>query len=155
MILCEYMNITHIDHINIVVDDLVGSVTFFEKLGLRKTDRKTLSGDWIEQVVGLESVEAEFVSMCFEEGQTVIELLKYKNPKGGVDPHLGVANQIGYRHIAFNVTEIEEWYKKLTALGIECISEVQEVVNYKNKKMFYFKGPEGILLELMEYPPEG
>ncbi len=47
-------------------------------------------------------------------------------------------NQIGYRHIAFNVRGIADWHKKLQELGIVCLSDVQTVPNYRDKKIFYF-----------------
>ena len=146
------MKITHVDHVNIVVQDLDTAIEFFELLGMKVTARKLLEGKWVENVVNLSNVKAEFASLQLPDGKTVVELLKYLNPAGDADPKLGVANQIGYRHIAFSVINIEAWHKKLTELGIETLSGVQIVTNYRDKKMFYFKGPEGILLELMEYP---
>ncbi len=75
------MKINHIDHINIVVEDLDSAIQFFEKIGFTKKADKKLSGDWIDKVVGLTDVKARFASMELEEGQTVVELLAYANPK--------------------------------------------------------------------------
>lgn len=145
------MKINRIDHVNIVVKDLPGAIQFFEKLGLVLLAQRELSGDWIDNTVGLKNVRARFAAMQVPGAETVIELLAYDNPVGGIDPQISNANQIGFRHIAFAVDDIDSWYKKLTKLGIECFSDVQEVPNYRGKKIVYFKGPEGIILELACY----
>jgi|SRR3989344_2681894 len=148
------MNISRIDHINIVVADLEAAKQYFIRLGLVVGAERELSGDWIDKTVGLKDVRARFASLQIPGAETVVELLSYDNPVGKTDLLIGNANQIGFRHIAFCVDNIDEWYGKLVDLGVECYSEVQEVPNYRGKKIVYFKGPEGIILELAEYPNE-
>ena len=143
---------SHIDHVNIVVTDLEPATDFFTDLGFEVRAGGTLEGDWVDAVVGLEGVDAEFIALGLPLGQTAIELLKFNNPKGDADPDVGKANQIGFRHAAFAVKGIEDWYRRLQEKGVECLSEVQSVPNYRGKQMFYFRGPEGILLEMAEYP---
>ena len=146
------MKLKRIDHINIVVSDIEAAKDFFAKLGLVVAAERSLSGDWIDATVGLKNVSARFAALQIPNTETVIELLAYDNPVGASDPLLGNPNQIGYRHIAFCVDDIDAWYAKLQQLGIHCFSEVQEVPNYRGKKIVYFTGPEGIILELAEYP---
>lgn len=148
------MNISRIDHVNIVVADLEAAKQFFTRLGLVLSAERELHGDWIDTTVGLKDVHARFAAMTIPGAETVVELLSYDSPVGHADPLIGNANQIGFRHIAFCVDNIDKWYSKLNELNIECYSEVQEVPNYRGKKIVYFKGPEGIILELAEYPKE-
>jgi catechol 2,3-dioxygenase-like lactoylglutathione lyase family enzyme len=143
---------SHIDHVNIVVEGLEPATDFFADLGFEVKAGGSLTGDWINTLVGLDGVEAEFVALALPLGQTVLELLKFKNPTGGVDPNIGKANQIGLRHVAFAITGIDGWYQRLQDMEVECLSPVQDVPNYRGKRMFYFRGPEDILLELAEYP---
>lgn len=143
---------SHIDHVNIVVRDLEPATDFFVDLGFEVKAGGSLSGDWVDAAAGLDDVEAEFVALELPLGQTVLELLKFKNPTGGVDPDIGKANQVGFRHVAFAVNDIYNWHQRLQDMGIECLSTVQSVPNYRGKQMFYFRGPEDILLELAEYP---
>lgn len=140
--------ITGINHINIVVTDLEKSKAFFRLLGFSPIRSKELSGEWIEKVVGLEGVKASYVALGLFGERTVIELLQYHSPKGGVDPRIGMSNQVGMRHLAFNVDKIELKIEALKEKGVEFLSEVQ--VNPYGKKMCYFKGPDDILLELCE-----
>src|SRR3954462_13249942 len=51
-----------IDHVNIVVDNLEAMTRFYrERLGFKVTKQVTISGAWIDQVVGLNGVEADVV----------------------------------------------------------------------------------------------
>jgi catechol 2,3-dioxygenase-like lactoylglutathione lyase family enzyme len=145
------MKLKHLDHINIVVTDIESATAFFTGLGFEVQAQKILSGAWIDTLVGLQNVNTRFVSLRLPGSQAVIELLEYIEPEGRADPNLGLANQIGYRHIAFQVEDIDAWYLKLQDKGIECLSSPQPVPNFNGKQLFYFRGPEGILLEFMEY----
>jgi catechol 2,3-dioxygenase-like lactoylglutathione lyase family enzyme len=138
-----------IDHINIVVKDLKKAADFFKDLGFVTVKEGSLEGEWINKVTGLNGVKAEYVKVAYPGDSTTIELLKYHSPEGTTDPEIGKPNQIGYRHMAIEVKNIQEKVKELKQKGIECISEIQ---NYgQGKKLCYFYGPEGILLELAEY----
>src|SRR5690242_19257624 len=95
-----------IDHINIVVFDLETMVRFYsESLGLRVTKRVTISGEWIDQTVGLSGVKADVVYLDPPSGPRV-ELIKYAAPVGANPSGLDVANTRGLRHIAFRVDDI-------------------------------------------------
>ena len=54
----------------------------------------------------------------------------------------------GLRHLAFKVNNIEETVQELASLGIEC--EPIRWDNFTNKKMTFFKDPDGLPLELHE-----
>ncbi len=141
----------YIDHINIVVDDLDAVREFFIKLGFIERDSSELKGEWISRIVGLEGVHAKYSMLSLPEGQTNIELIKYYNPICSKKTEKDRANQPGIRHIAFVVENIQEQIEKLSSLGIECFDEVQTYAK-NGKQLVYFYGPEGIILELAQYP---
>ncbi|HYF97000.1 MAG TPA: VOC family protein [Patescibacteria group bacterium] len=143
-----------IDHINLVVHDLETSAEFFEELGFERIGEGDLRGEWVDKVVGLDGVDARFIALGLPMGQAALELLSYRHPQGESDPDKSRANQEGFRHVAFKVSGIDFWHEKLEKMGVECLSDVQEVPNYRGKRMFYFIGPEGVLLEMAEYPDE-
>ena len=131
------MNVKRIDHINIVYKDLDPFIEFFQKLGFNQTARQKLSGDWVDSVVGLKDVEAEFAAMELTEAQTVIELLKYFNPKYEDSVHPASSpNQQGYRHIALEVDKAQHYHDLMLNMGYKTLSDVQTVPNYKDKKCF-------------------
>jgi catechol 2,3-dioxygenase-like lactoylglutathione lyase family enzyme len=150
--------IESIDHVNLVVRDLERMTAFYRVvLGLRVTKEVSISGAWIDEVVGLNGVAADVVYLDLPTGPR-IELIDYKSPTG---VEQGVANQpnvFGLRHMAFRVSSIEVVAEKLSAAGVEFQSEVKSVpdsqVQYSGgvrKRLVYFRDPEGNLLELCEY----
>lgn len=153
--------LSSIDHINIVVTDLERMVRFYtDLLGNRVTKRVTISGEWIDRVVGLTGAKGEVVYLELPSGPR-IELIRYLSPAGSSPEGLDISNTFGIRHIAFKVEDIDAVYGKLKAAGVEFLSEVQIVpdsqVTYAGgvrKRLVYFRDPEGNLLELCEYKPQ-
>lgn len=143
------MQIKKIDHINIVVRDLEGAKSFFVDLGFVVLKQDRLSGEAIEKIVNLPSVDAEYVALAIPGTQTNLELIQYKSPIGQSDPRISLPNQIGLRHIALEVKNIEAAVAELKSKGIRFFSDIQ--VYNVTKKLCYFLGPEGIIIELAEY----
>src|SRR5258708_8455063 len=139
-----------IDHINIVVKNLNEAKAFFLKIGFTLQHEGILEGDWIDTLTGLVNVKAEYVGLSLENSETNLELLQFYHPIGKRDENAYSFNQMGFRHMAFEVSNIENVVKKLKKEGVKFFSKIQE---YKgaNKKLCYFQGPEGIVLELAEY----
>lgn len=143
------MKFKKIDHINIVVQDLEAARDFFLNLGFVVLKEDKLEGDIIEKIVNLEHVKAEYIALAIPGTQTNIELIKYHSPEGQIDPLLSTPNQIGFRHIAIEVEEIENAVEELKNKGIKFFSDIQ--IYNTTKKLCYFLGPEGIIIELAEY----
>ncbi len=139
-----------LDHINIVVSDLESARGFFELFGFREIDSSELSGEWISAIVRLERVVARYVRLELPGTACKVELIEYEHPPAGKDDYLGNANEIGLRHLAFEVGEIEKEVKKFKSYGVEFLSDIF-VYEKLGKKLVYFYGPDGILLELAEY----
>ncbi len=150
--------INKIDHINIIVSNLEKSVKFYtEILGFKEIRRAKLKGYWIEQVVGLENVEAEVSYIIASEGELRIELLHYFAPKGEKVEYNSIANTIGIRHVAFQVKNIYDFVEMLKNKGVKFISKPVEVPistikhDDGHKILCYFHDPDGVILELAEY----
>ena len=144
--------ISRIDHLNIVVRDLEPAAAFFVRLGFKATAPAPLSGAWISDIVGLPEVRARYVVLKHSGSPTNIELICYDHPPSGApEANIAAANAIGLRHLAFEVHDIESEVQRLSAAGITFLSPVH-VYPKTGKKLVYFLGPEGILLELAEYP---
>ena len=143
--------IQQIDHINIVVSDLIGATRFFLDLGFEKITASRLSGRQMTTVTGLADIEAEYVALSLPGADTHLELIQYFSPPGGKDPELNKANRLGFRHLAFSVDDIEAVVQMLKAKGVEFVSDIQ-TWKKTGKKLVYFYGPDNILLELAQYP---
>jgi catechol 2,3-dioxygenase-like lactoylglutathione lyase family enzyme len=148
-----------IDHVNLVVLDLPKMIDFYTGvLGLRLTKRGVISGPWIDAVVGLAGVEAEFTYLDSPVPGPRVELIQYKHPAAPRPDGLGQSNTPGLRHLAFVVSDIESLVASLGRCGVRFFSAVQSVpasqVQYAaevRKFLVYFHDPEGNLLELCEY----
>jgi catechol 2,3-dioxygenase-like lactoylglutathione lyase family enzyme len=147
----------HIDHVNLVVRDWERMTAFYaDVLGLKVTKRVTIRGEWIDRVVGLAGVEADVVYLDLPAGSR-IELIYYRQPASPA-PEPNQANLLGLRHIAFRVADIDAVVAQLRAADTPFHSEVSTVpstqVQYAGgaqKRLVYFRDPEGNLLELCEY----
>ncbi len=140
--------IKSIHHINIVVTNLKEAEEFFHLFGFTIKQEKKLKGEWLDSVTGLKDTDAIFISLEHENSDLSIELLQYNNPIGNTDPYISSPNQIGFRHMALEVDNIEKEAQRLEKKGINFLSGIQ--TNPYGKKMWYFKGPDGIVMEILE-----
>ncbi len=143
--------IMQIDHLAIVVTDLERSRKFFEILGFEETIRSSLDALFLESVTGIKGAAGSFVGMKHQTSQLVIELLAFSNPKPLSDPDCGNPNHIGFRHLAFSVKDIEQVVRRLKEIGVEFLSPIR-TWEKTGKRLVYFHGPDGILMELAQYP---
>ena len=126
------MKLSAIHHIAIIASDYQKSRAFYvEKLGLpviREVYREERNDHILTLLVG----------------DTEIELF------GMPDPPRRVSNPeaCGLRHLAFRVTDMDEAVAWLHSLGIE--TEPVRWDPYTNKRMTFFRDPDGLPLELHE-----
>jgi catechol 2,3-dioxygenase-like lactoylglutathione lyase family enzyme len=142
--------IDRIDHINIVVSDLDRSIAFFSLLGFSEGLGAELDPAFLTQLTGIDGADGRFVTMRHPGSNVTIELLKFATG-AGTDPQLGRADRIGLRHLAFAVTDIEATVATLHGAGVAFLSPIQTWAK-TGKRLVYLHGPDGILLELAEYP---
>lgn len=148
-----------IDHLNIVVADMVRALDFYcGVLGFTKTKEAQLSGEWIERIVGLKGVRAHAVFIEAPGGGPRIELLKYETPAGVTRAENSRANTLGLRHFALRVSDIAAMVTTLRAGGVEVFSDpvrvpggVVEFEAGATKTLVYFLDPDGVIIELAEY----
>ena len=146
-----------IDHVNLVVADMQRMTDFYCRvLGMRLARQVTISGAWIDEVTGLKDVTADVAFLEAPSGPT-IELLYYQRPQGVRVEEQGIPNTLGLRHLAFRVADIEQLAAAIRAAGVPLVSEIHSVptaqVPYAQtqKRLVYFRDPEGNLLELCAY----
>jgi catechol 2,3-dioxygenase-like lactoylglutathione lyase family enzyme len=84
-----------------------------------------------------------------ELGGFHIELFQWLEPAGG---DIGLRQcDIGLTHLCFQVSDVAAVHRKLKADGWEPLSEPQ-VARGGRAKPFYCRGPEGVIIEFVEYP---
>jgi catechol 2,3-dioxygenase-like lactoylglutathione lyase family enzyme len=142
------MTVQRMDHVGIVFDDLAAATAFFVELGFKVQGEGKVEGGWVDRIVGLEGVRAEFAMVEAPDGHGRLELIKFHAPSGrGGDRH-APANTPGIRHLAFAVDDIDAAMAGLRARGAELVGEVERAGN--SYRLCYVRGPEGIIVELAE-----
>ena len=136
------------DHVGIVVDDLAAATAFFVELGLELQGEGQVEGGWVDRVVGLEDVRAEFAMMQTPDGNGRLELVKFHAPPGADGDRYTPANTPGLRHLAFAVDDIDAALAGLRAHGGELVGDVERYED--SYRLCYVRGPEGIIVELAE-----
>jgi len=141
-----------IDHINIVVTDLENAKDFFVDLGFIADPAKEgkLAGKWIEQVTKLKNASGYYCTLTIPGTQTNLELIHYDSPKDKHKFPKSKPHQLGLRHLAFEVENLDAIVSQLKKKGVRFFSGIQDY-KQSNKRLCYFYGPDGIILELAEY----
>jgi catechol 2,3-dioxygenase-like lactoylglutathione lyase family enzyme len=86
--------------------------------------------------------------MEFEKSPVSLELLQYHHPVDNSRTNISTPNQMGFRHLALQVDNIEKEVERLEKEGVKFFSKIQ--TNPYGKKMCYFDGPDGIVIEILE-----
>ena len=138
------------DHVTFVVRDMEEAKRFFGLLGFEVDIDVMISGGVIAEYMGIEGITAQHVTMVLA-GSPVrqeIQLVKYHHPDPCPDPHINDLNKVGYNHVCFAVEDIEAEVERLKAHGVKFRNRIMD---FHNRKLIYFYGPEGVTLELAQW----
>jgi catechol 2,3-dioxygenase-like lactoylglutathione lyase family enzyme len=143
------MTLLRMDNILVVVEDLDAAIAFFLELGMELEGRAELSGDWVDQVIGIDGAHDEIAMLRTPDGHGKLELTQFHNPKAvGPKPMELPVNALGYRRIMFAVDDLDAVLARVLAAGAEL---VRDVVQYEDLyRLCFIRGPEGILIGLAE-----
>lgn len=126
------MRLDRVHHIAIIVSDYEKSKEFYvDKLGfeiVKETHRKD-RGD---------------IKLDVRQGDVELEIFVVQNPPRRVTN----PEACGLRHLAFFVENIETAVDRLNEMGIQ--TEPIRIDEITNKRMTFFKDPDGLPLELHE-----
>jgi catechol 2,3-dioxygenase-like lactoylglutathione lyase family enzyme len=142
------MMIQRLEHVGIVVDDLAAATEFFVELGLALQGEGMAEGRWVDRVVGLDGVRVEIAMLQTPDGHGRLELAKFHTPSAQGGGRHAPANAPGIRHVAFAVEDLDTVVAGLRARGAELVGELERYEH--NYRLCYVRGPEGIIVELIE-----
>ncbi len=148
--------IKEIIHVGITVSDMDKSVHFYQNiLGLKYQGELEMSGDEADILFGKKncSVKVKYFNGGDDIKCPPVELIQFLNEPTNKDDASLFKTSIS--EICFCVSDIEKVYQHLLDHEVECISSPQyfdfSKYGFKNSKVLYFKDPDGIILELVEY----
>jgi lactoylglutathione lyase len=144
--------ITGIQHLSYTVSDIEKARSFFvDTLGLKSTEVRDVSGERVEKIIGFDKLHMKIANITTPDNGN-IELIQYVSPKG---KRLDLATcNTGVAHLAFTVDSIDKVYKEWSARGVQFIHEPLWSAGgaLKGWGIAYFRGPDGITMEVMEAP---
>lgn len=140
--------ITQIRHTGLVVADLDAALRFWrDLLGFTVARQMDESGPHIDAMMGLKNVRLTTSKLTAPEGG-MIELL-YFHSHPDRPAWTGTPYSTGFTHVAMTVKDIDVLCKKLAGAGVIFFAPPQHSPDGK-VKVTYCRGPEGVLLELVE-----
>jgi catechol 2,3-dioxygenase-like lactoylglutathione lyase family enzyme len=135
-------------HVGIVVKDLAKTTDFWINLiGFKLHIDAIEQSPYIDELLGIPNPGLRTVKLIDENG-FIIELLEFTNYPAKVSWEGNLATT-GLTHIALTVTDLESLTTKLKESNYKFISEIKKSPNGAVKVVFV-KGPEGLMLELVE-----
>lgn len=136
-----------LENVGIAVHDLEEAIAFFTDLGLTEVGRDTVSGEWSDTAVGLDSNHAKIAMLQTPDGQGTLELFEYLDELA-IETQPTQPNEIGMHRVAFSVDDID------AALDIAArhgCYPLRGVATYEDTyKLTYIRGPSGIIVMLAQ-----
>jgi methylmalonyl-CoA/ethylmalonyl-CoA epimerase len=130
------MNITHIEHIGIAVNNLDEAISFYENmLGMK--------------CYAIEEVKDQKVRTAFfKVGQTKIELLESTDPEGPIGKFLEKKGE-GIHHIAYAADDVNQSLSELEEKGVRLIDKTgRKGAEGLNIGFLHPKSTMGVLTEI-------
>lgn len=143
--------------IGMTVASVERSAAFYaEVLGFERVSDVEVAGqDW-ERLLRVVGVRLRVVRMRL--GDEHLELMEYLAPRGRPIPPDSRSQDHWFQHIAIIVSDMDRAYARLRRAGVEHVSpEPQRLPDWNPAaggiRAFYFKDPDGHVLEILWFPP--
>jgi catechol 2,3-dioxygenase-like lactoylglutathione lyase family enzyme len=134
--------------VGIVVNDLEKNKDFWiNTMGLKLHIEALEESPYIDELLAIKDPALKTVKLIDSKG-FIIELLKFENYQVG-NSWSGDLKTTGLTHIALTVDNLDELVKVLIKNDYQTLSDIKVSPNGKVKVVFV-KGPEGLMLELVE-----
>lgn len=137
-----------IRHVGLVVSDLEKALKFWcETMSFVIVRQMDEAGSHLDAMMGLSDVRITTVKLA-DPDSNLLELLWFASHPDE-NQWQGEAYSTGLTHIALTVSDLGETYNRLRKKGVIFISPPQSSPDGL-VKVTYARGPEGIILELVE-----
>lgn len=140
--------ITGLNHVNLVVADIKRALPFYRNvLGFEVADDVTVSDPQLSIGLGVPDAALRAVFLRIPGTSTQIEMMEYSSHKGTPAGPSARAFDGGFRHIAFQVDDVDRVFSALKAHGVSFVSDPVTVPG--GTRFVWFKDPDGNVLELI------
>ena len=150
-------NVRAVDSMGITVSDMERSLAFYRGvLTFEKVSDTEVAGASYERLMGVFGLRLRVVRLRL--GDEFIELLQYLTPRGRPIPVDSRSNDRWFQHIAIIVSDMDKAYRRMRDYKVEHASTGPQTLpdwnpNAGGIKAFYFKDPDGNVLEILAFPP--
>jgi lactoylglutathione lyase len=143
-----------VDHMSFTVSDLDRSIEFYRGLlGCEPLTSGEEASKHAAQVIGYPQVDMRYANFPLPGGTAFLELFEYRVPGSETVP-MGNA-VVGNAHLGFVVDDLASEYARCAALGAT-FSHPEPVLvpegTHAGAKAIYMRDPDGITIELLEFP---
>ena len=145
-----------VESIGMTVADMDRSVEFYSKvLTFEKVSDVEVWGERYEHLQGVFGLRMRVVQLRL--GDEFIELTEYLTPKGRPIPVDSRSNDHWFQHVAIIVSDMDRAYTWLRQHKVQHASTGPQRLPDWNKnaagiQAFYFKDPDGHVLEILQFP---
>jgi catechol 2,3-dioxygenase-like lactoylglutathione lyase family enzyme len=143
--------------VGMTVSDLNRSIEFYSTvLGFTEDSENEATGEFLEHLTGVFGARVRTARLRL--GEEEIELTQYLAPEGRPIPVDSRSNDLWFQHIAIAVSDIDRAYTHLRGHKVRHASTgpqtlPQYLPNAAGISAFYFKDPDGHVLEVIHFPP--
>jgi catechol 2,3-dioxygenase-like lactoylglutathione lyase family enzyme len=147
-------------HFSFTVSDLDEAVDFYTGLlGFECIHRQAQANEYTRRLVGYPDADLRIAQLVIPGGLRRVtthdlELVQYVTPRGNRQDD-NICNP-GAAHLALTVGDIHEYFTRLNAAGVQFFSTPNLITAGVNSGGYtvYFYGPDRIVHELVQPPPE-
>lgn len=150
--------VTHVETVGFTVSDMDKAIEFYTRvLPFEKISDVETAGTELEHLSGVFGARVRIAGLKL--GEEKIELTEYLTPQGRPIPVDSRSNDRWFQHIAIIVSDMDKAYALLRANKVRHASTgPQTLPSYITAaagiKAFYFKDPDGHVLEILSFPPD-
>ncbi len=149
--------VTEVISVGMTVSDLDRAVEFYSGvLEFQQISEHEIAGDQAERLHGVFGLRAR--TAWLRLGAEQIELTEYLAPEGRPIPEDWRSNDRSFQHIAIAVSDMDRAYARLRKHRVRHASSGPQRLPDWNPSAggisaFYFKDPDGHVLEVIQFPP--
>jgi catechol 2,3-dioxygenase-like lactoylglutathione lyase family enzyme len=149
--------VTGVDAVGMTVADMDRALEFFSRvLSFEEISDVEVAGEAYERLEGVFGLRMRVVRMRL--GDETIELTEYLAPRGRPAPTDSRSQDHWFQHVAIIVSDMDRAYQWLRQNKVEHASSGPQLLPEWNKnaggiRAFYFKDPDGDVLEILQFPP--
>jgi len=142
-------------HFNLIVSDMEKTKAFYNgTLGLEIAVETVIEDNEFSRGVGLPGTKVLATFFKLPQNSGMIETFQYIHPKGSPMPKNAKANDGGWKHLCFQVDDIEKAYNEFKARGIQFLSTPVTISKdhpvFAGARFCYFLGPDDEVLEILQ-----